>query len=48
MVTLTLRRFDDDLVKNSAVLIETLVKVGDSLGHSVVPAGGFDTAGLRQ
>ncbi|KAI0363383.1 hypothetical protein BV20DRAFT_975737 [Pilatotrama ljubarskyi] len=30
--------FDEDLVKNSAVPIETLVKVGDSLGKSLLPA----------
>ncbi|KAI0827618.1 phosphatidylserine decarboxylase-domain-containing protein [Trametes gibbosa] len=32
-------RFDDDLVKNSAVPVETLVKVGDSLGTAVHPNG---------
>uniref|UniRef100_A0AAD7XA06 phosphatidylserine decarboxylase n=1 Tax=Trametes cubensis TaxID=1111947 RepID=A0AAD7XA06_9APHY len=29
-------KFDDDLVQNSAVPIETLVKVGDSLGRSLI------------
>ncbi|RDX43222.1 hypothetical protein OH76DRAFT_1410311 [Lentinus brumalis] len=38
--------FDDDLRKNSAVPIETLVKVGDSLGRSVLPTGGFDAAAV--
>ncbi|KAI0712799.1 phosphatidylserine decarboxylase-domain-containing protein [Cerioporus squamosus] len=37
-------QFDDDLLKTSAVPIETLVKVGDSLGRSVLHAGGFDAA----
>lgn len=31
-------RFDDDLIKNAAVPIETLVKVGESLGKTVLPA----------
>lgn len=35
-------RFDDDLLKNSAVPVETLVKVGDSLGHSLLPTAGFN------
>lgn len=30
-------RFDDDLIKNAAVPIETLVKVGESLGTTVLP-----------
>ncbi|KAL1940356.1 hypothetical protein VTO73DRAFT_8928 [Trametes versicolor] len=33
-----LMRFDDDLIKNAAVPIETLVKVGESLGKTVLPA----------
>ncbi|KAH9856812.1 phosphatidylserine decarboxylase-domain-containing protein [Lenzites betulinus] len=33
-----LMQFDDDLVKNSAVPVETLVKVGDSLGNTILPA----------
>ncbi|KAI0764292.1 phosphatidylserine decarboxylase-domain-containing protein [Trametes elegans] len=31
-------QFDDDLVRNSAVPIETLVKVGDSLGRCLITA----------
>ncbi|RPD58078.1 hypothetical protein L226DRAFT_547010 [Lentinus tigrinus ALCF2SS1-7] len=39
-------QFDDDLIKNSTAPIETLVKVGDSLGHSVLPVDGFDAAAV--
>ncbi|KAI0737248.1 phosphatidylserine decarboxylase-domain-containing protein [Daedaleopsis nitida] len=38
----SLMQFDDDLLKNSTTPIETLVKVGDSLGHSLLPTGGFN------
>ena len=40
------RRFDDDLRKNSDVPIETLVRVGQSIGHSVLPTAGFDPASV--
>ncbi|KAI0737253.1 phosphatidylserine decarboxylase-domain-containing protein [Daedaleopsis nitida] len=38
----SLIQFDDDLLMNSATPIETLVRVGDSLGRSVLPQAGFD------
>ena len=37
-------RFDDDLIKNSDKPIETLVKVGDSLGR--IPSGGDNAASI--
>lgn len=37
-------RFDDDLLRNSSTPIETLVRVGDSIGRSVLPTAGFDAA----
>lgn len=41
-----LRRFDEDLLRNSDVPIETLVKVGESIGHSVLPTAGFNPASV--
>ncbi|KAI0740541.1 phosphatidylserine decarboxylase-domain-containing protein [Earliella scabrosa] len=40
----SMMQFDDDLLKNSTTPIETLVRVGDSLGRSVLPTAGFDAA----
>ncbi|KAI1782781.1 phosphatidylserine decarboxylase-domain-containing protein [Ganoderma leucocontextum] len=42
----SLIQFDDDLSKNSDVPIETLVKVGESIGHSVLPTAGFSPASV--
>ncbi|KAM5545233.1 hypothetical protein V8D89_001344 [Ganoderma adspersum] len=42
----SLMQFDDDLLKNSDVPIETLAKVGQSIGHSVLPTAGFDPANI--
>ena len=39
-------RFEDDLLKNSSVPIETLVKVGESIGRSVMPTAGYSAASM--
>ena len=39
-------RFEDDLLKNSSVPIETLVKVGESIGRSVMPTAGYSAASV--
>ncbi|PIL29520.1 hypothetical protein GSI_08328 [Ganoderma sinense ZZ0214-1] len=42
----SLMQFDEDLLKNSDVPIETLVKVGQSIGHSLLPTAGFNPASV--
>ena len=44
--SLRVHRFDGDLRKNSDVPIETLVRVGQSIGHSVLPTAGFNPASV--
>ncbi|EJF56197.1 hypothetical protein DICSQDRAFT_93902 [Dichomitus squalens LYAD-421 SS1] len=39
-------KFDDDLLKNSDVPIETLLKAGESIGQSVMPTAGFNAANV--